>query len=92
MDKEIMQIPYIVLEYEQDKHERTVKRMIIALVISVALLFISNIAWLMFFNSFDIESAEITVDSSEEGNANYVGANGVIDNGRGQSKEDDAQK
>lgn len=88
MDKELMQIPYVVYEDEQDAHERTMRRMIVALVISAALLFASNMAWLWFFNSFDIESSEITVDSTEQGNASYIGNNGDIDNGRGQSQND----
>ena len=87
MKDEMTQIPYAVLEAEQATNERNMRRMLIAIVISVVLLFASNIAWLCFFNSFDIESSEITVDSTDAGNANYVGKNGVIDNGRGKSKD-----
>jgi hypothetical protein len=84
---DMLYIPYSVLEAEQATHERNMKRMLIAIVISVVLLFASNIAWLCFFNSFDIEASEITVDSTDAGNANYVGKNGVIDNGRSKSKD-----
>ena len=49
-------VPYIVFEGEQARHERTVKRLILALLISVSLLFASNMAWLWFFNSFDTEA------------------------------------
>ena len=38
------QIPYIVFESEMARHERTIKRLLILLVISVLLLFISNFA------------------------------------------------
>ena len=81
-------VPYIVFEGEQARHERTVKRLVTALLISIALLFLSNVAWLWFFNQFDYESDQVTLNSQEEGNASYMGGNGVIDNGRGESKDD----
>ena len=80
-------VPYIVFEGEMARHERTVKRLVIALLISIALIFISNMAWLWFFNQFDYESDMVTVNSQEEGNASYMGGDGVIDNGRSTSEE-----
>jgi len=74
-------VPYVVFEGEQARHERTVRRLIIALVVCVFLIFASNAAWLWFFNQFDITSDEITVDGTEQGNANYIGESGVINNG-----------
>lgn len=80
-------VPYIVFEGEMARHERTVKRLVIALLISIALIFISNMAWLWFFNQFDYESDMVTVNSQEEGNASYMSGDGVIDNGRSTSEE-----
>jgi hypothetical protein len=82
-------IPYIAFEAEMARHERTIKRLLTALVVAVALLFVSNVAWLWFFNQFDYASDMVTLDSSEEGNATYMGAgaNGVVDNGRGKSQD-----
>ena len=73
-------VPYIVFEGEQARHERTVKRLVLALLVSIALLFVSNIAWLIFFNSFDITSEEIMVDGTDQGNANFIGEDGDINN------------
>jgi hypothetical protein len=84
MDK---QVPYIVFEGEQARHERTVRRLVIALLISIALIFASNVAWLWFFNQFDFESDHVTLNSQEEGNASYMGGNGVIDNGRAERQD-----
>ena len=80
-------VPYIVFEGEQARHERTVRRLVLALLVSIALMFASNIAWLLFFNQFDFKSDTIEVNSQEEGNASYMGGSGVIDNGRGNSKD-----
>ena len=81
-------VPYIVFEGEQARHERTVKRLVLALLVSIALLFLSNVAWLWFFNQFDITSEEITVDGTQQGNANFIGEDGDIINGRGKVQED----
>lgn len=84
MDKDI---PYIVYESEAARHERTVKRLVLALVLSVAMLFISNVAWLWFFNQFDIESESVQLDSSNNGTASYIGQDGVINNGGSEGQD-----
>lgn len=85
-------VPYIVFEGEMARHERTIKRLVSLLILTIALLFISNVAWLYFFNSFDIISDEITVDGTQAGNANFIGQDGVINNGRGEVQEDATQE
>lgn len=85
-------VPYIVFEGEMARHERTIKRLVTLLILTIALLFISNVAWLYFFNSFDIISDEITVDGTQAGNANFIGQDGVINNGRGEVQEDATQE
>lgn len=81
-------IPYIAFEAEMARHERTIKRLLIALVVSVALIFVSNVAWLWFFNQFDIIGDTVQLESNEAGNASYMGGSGVIDNGRAESQHD----
>lgn len=81
-------IPYLAFESEMARHERAIKRLIAALVLTIALLFASNVAWLWFFNQFDYSGETVSLESNEAGNASYIGANGVIDNGRGDGKED----
>ena len=82
------EIPYIAFEAEMARHERTINRLLKALVVAIGLLFISNIAWLWFFNQFDYASDMVTLDSRDAGNASYIGADGVIDNGRSESQDD----
>ena len=74
-------VPYIVFEGEQARHERTVKRLVIALIVSISLLFASNALWLWFFNSFDIVTETVTQDTDDGGLNAYVGGNGAITNG-----------
>ena len=91
MDKDV---PYIVYESEAARHERTVKRLITALLIAILLIVGSNLAWLYVFSQYDISSEEITVEGQEAANANYMGANasGVINNerkGTSEAKDND---
>ena len=65
MDKDI---PYIAFEAEMARHERTIKRLLIALVVAVALVFASNLAWLWFFNQFDYATETVTQEL-DNGNA-----------------------
>ena len=87
MDKDV---PYIVYESEAARHERTVKRLLTALLITILLMVGTNMAWLYVFNQYDITSEEITVEGQEAANANYMGANasGVINN---ESKSPDKE-
>lgn len=83
------QIPYIVYEAESAKSERTIKRLIIALVICIFLMFASNALWLWSWQSYDY-SGEETITTVEQGapdggNANYIGNNGDINNGLPES-------
>lgn len=76
-------VPYIVFEGEMTRHERTIKRLVSLLILTIALLFISNVAWLWFFNQFNIEGETVSLDSRDAGIANYIGEDGTINNGRG---------
>lgn len=46
MEENKMTVPYIVYEGEQARNERTVKRLITALIVAIAVIFASNLAWL----------------------------------------------
>lgn len=82
-------VPYIVHESDQATNERTIKRLILALVLVVSLMFLSNALWLNAWISYDYadETETITVDSEGEGNANYIGQDGDINNGESNSEE-----
>lgn len=80
-------VPYFVYEHTMARFERTIKRLIIVIIVSIIALFASNMAWLYEWNSYDY--ADITVDSQDGGNANYLqaGASGAINNGSSGSQE-----
>ena len=46
-------VPYIVHESAEARHERTEKRMIVALIMAIVLLFVSNAVWLWAWMQYD---------------------------------------
>jgi hypothetical protein len=87
-------VPYIVYEGEQARMERHTKRLVIALVISICLVFASNALWLYAWMQYDYESSEITTQTvdvdAKDGTANYIGNNGDIVNGKDYSYPDNS--
>lgn len=72
-------VPYMVHEEAMVRNERNVRRIVVALIVSIALIFASNACWLYAWCQYDYESYEITADG--DSNANYIGQDGVIYNG-----------
>lgn len=78
-------VPYVVHEATVARQERQIKRMWIALIVAVALIFASNAIWLYAWMQYDYSSEEIIVDAEDNGNANYIGQDGNIYNGEDNS-------
>ena len=74
-------VPYIVFEGQMARMERAVKRLISIIVFLSFLLFASNLAWLYVMNQYDLAVDTVTLDTGENWAANYIGNNGVINNG-----------
>lgn len=87
-------VPYIVYEATQARNERTIKRLILVVIIAVVLIFVSNAVWLWAWNSYDYASSESSVDLSTDGggDANFIGNDGVINNGKDKSSTESTQK
>ena len=86
-------VPYIVHEASMARMERQIKRLWIAVIVAVCLLFASNAAWLYAWCQYDYSSNEIVVeqDAQDGGNANYIGNDGDIVNGLPESDSSEAQ-
>ena len=82
MEDKNLSVPYIVYEGEQARHERTMKRMIIALVIAILVTLLSNVAWLLYMSGYDFyDTSDDIMIESRDGIANYIGNDEEIDNG-----------
>ena len=79
-------VPYVVYESTQTRMERVNTRVTIALIVAVVLMFLSNMVWLWAWMQYDYvgEDTQIELDAGD-GNANYIGEDGVIVNGEDKS-------
>ena len=87
-----MYVPYIVYEGEMARQERHIKRLIIMLAIMLVLFFASNMAWLYVWNQYEYVEEDVSVDSQDGGNANYIGNDGAIINGISNGKKAETQE
>ena len=75
-DKNNITVPYIMVESMSARFERVIKRLLIALIISVLL----NVVWIFAWMQYDYVGTDVDVDSTD-GIANYIGGSGGIING-----------
>lgn len=85
-ENNVNNVPYIVFESTTARMERSIKRLTVALIVAIAVIFASNIAWLIYESQFDYvstetESVEVNADSESNANYNYIGESGDITNG-----------
>lgn len=83
-------VPYMVHEDVMVRAERQAKRLWVIILVLIALLFGTNIAWIVYESQFEeVETyEEIIIDAEDDGNANYIGNDGNIYNGEDYSKEE----
>jgi hypothetical protein len=87
MDKDV---PYIVHEGAMARMERTVKRLIIAVIVMAVVALVSNGLWLWAWCQYDYESSETTVTQDSEGHNIY--GNGKEINGTEDSSKEKETK
>ena len=73
-------VPYVVHEAEVSRQERQIKRMWIALIVLMVALFLTNLAWIGVFNSYEYSSEETIYQQDGEG-TNIIGDSNEVNNG-----------
>ena len=86
---ENVSVPYVVHESAMARSERHNKRLWIVILVLIGALIGTNLAWIVYENSFEdiVSTEEIIVDAEENGIANYIGQDGNIYNGEDNNKE-----
>lgn len=90
-------VSFIAFEATCTRFDRIIKRLTIALVICILLVFASNAAWLYAWLQYDYSGVDettttetVTVDG-KEGVANYASHGGSVVNGSGYSTHKDSK-
>ena len=63
-------VPYVAFESSMSRAERIIKRLVIALIVTIALTFASNIGWLIYANNNGNTNSNYTV--TQQGNPTSV--------------------
>ena len=82
-------IPYMAHEFAMVRMERQVKRLWIALIVCICLMFASNVAWLYCWMQYDYSSEEIAYQQDGEG-TNIIGDSNEVDNYGAESDNSEA--
>lgn len=91
MESKNRNVPYIVYESMLEKEDRQQRRLVAIIILLVVLLVASNALWVYEWNQYDYADTtteEIELDADDGGNANYIGRDGEIINGSGESTQD----
>ena len=73
-------VPYIVHESSMARMERQIKRLWIALIVCIALIFASNAGWLVYESQY--ETFEYSYDYQQDGQGtNIIGNGNDVNNG-----------
>lgn len=83
---DLINIPYVVYESAQSRMERNNKRLTIALVIAIILIFLSNALWLYSWIQYDYASEETSTTETYQQDGNgynniNTGSQGDVTNG-----------
>lgn len=82
IDKPKPDVPYIVYESEIARMERINKRFWVLIITLVALLCITNGAWLYYESQMEVVETTVTQENTDgTNNYNYIGNDGDITNG-----------
>ena len=76
-DKEVFSVPYVVYEGEMARNERTIKKLFIALIVTIICLVGTNVCWMIYESQF--ETVTYGQDGDGINNVNY-GSQGDLDN------------
>ena len=87
--KDMPPVPFAAHESALARSERHNKRLWIVILVLIGALIGTNLAWIVYENSFEdiVSTEEIIVDAEENGIANYIGQDGNIYNGEDNNKE-----
>ena len=84
-------VPYIVHESSMARMERQIKRLWIALIVCIALIFASNAGWLIYESQY--ETLEYSSDYQQDGQGtNIIGNGNDVNNGAETESESQGQK
>lgn len=77
MEERPNDVPYIVYESAMARSERHLRRVVIALIIAIVMIVVSNVAWMIMWNSYEYVSQTTSYEQDGEG-LNIIGDRNIL--------------
>lgn len=75
-------VPYIVLESAEARFERTIKRLIAALVLAIICFLFTNLAWMYMWNQYEyVAETETRIYTQDGQGLNIIGSDNEVTDG-----------
>lgn len=77
-EEQVVSIPYVVYESQQERSDKQQKRLFILCIILIAALIASNLGWVIYESQFETVEEDTSVirvnqDADEGGNRSFIG-------------------
>lgn len=84
--EEMKDVPYIVLESAEARSERTIKRLIAALVLAIVCFLFTNLAWMYMWNQYEyVAETETRIYTQDGQGLNIIGDDNEVTDGSERS-------
>lgn len=90
IQRDLQPVPYIAHESALARIERSMRRLITALIVVTALWFATIGIFVWYLSQYDFEDYMVELSTDGGGNANYIGQDGDILNGTSYSEAQNA--
>ncbi len=87
--KDMPSIPFAAHEAEVGRQDRQIKRMWIALIVAIGVMFFTNMAWIGAWTSYDYSSEEYIYTQDGEG-TNIIGDSNNVNGSENNNSEEEA--
>lgn len=79
-------VPYVVHESAMARMERQSKRLWLVILVLIGALIASNLAWIIYESQFEVVEESTTISQeNDNGDNNYIGNDGDINNGEAEN-------
>lgn len=85
-DNKVFSVPLVVYESSMSREERTIKRLFVALILTIVFLVGTNVAWVLYISQYEVYDYD--QDGDGINNVNF-GDQGFLRNGAGSTDSEE---
>lgn len=86
-DGKVLTVPFVVYESSMSREERTIKRLFVALILTIVFLVGTNVAWVLYISQYEVYDYD--QDGDGINNVNF-GDQGFLRNGAGSTDSEES--